>query len=650
MTAVLNRLDDGEVDAIDLFCGYGGSSQGMTKAGATLRLAANHAELPLECHAVNHPDVEHLQADLSSATDPRVMNRAGKMVTGRYMDPADLPRVTWLNASPSCKYHSLANAKKVYERGPQAALFDDGEPFDQVAYANSERSRVTMMCPLRYAAKHRPEIVTVENVVEAAKWGPARDGSTFRWWLQEWTNLGYEYEVLFLNSMFFPPCPQSRDRMYVVCWRKGNRRPDLRHTPRALCTSDRCQGRLVDAVQTWKHRKASWPLPRWGKYGTQYVYTCPECRAEVVPAAWPAYSAIDWSRLGIAIGDRPKHGMEPLAESTLERVRRGLQKFRNSPPVIVPLSYDPGGRPVTEPMRALTTQGDKALAVQGGVTPLRTNGTMRHPTEHLPTQVAGNVGQALAFTVKNNGGLDEAKYRAHHAGLPLGALTTQGGQSIATIGATMPVGGNDHERPGQTRAKALDDPLFTLTATQSFGLAHQPALVEMRGGGSKEAGQHPVTDPMHTVTAGGMHHALMSTLGGGFVKQNGAAGDTAWHDPVDPFGTITGRDSTGLMILPWLDQWRSEPTLVTDQMATIMTHLRHSLASIEVSGSPVDDDELMRVCFRMLDPDTELRRGMAFRDDYILLGNKTQMTAGLGNSVTPPVQEWIGERVMASLR
>lgn len=36
-----------------------------------------------------------------------------------------------------------------------------------------------------------------------------------------------------------------------------------------------------------------------------------------------------------------------------------------------------------------------------------------------------------------------------------------------------------------------------------------PSLIEMRGGASVQAGQHPVTESAHTVTAGGLHHGLV---------------------------------------------------------------------------------------------------------------------------------------------
>jgi DNA (cytosine-5)-methyltransferase 1 len=289
------------VDAIDVFCGFGGSSQGIHAAGAEVRVAANHNALAIECHARNFPGTDHRRADL---VDPE---------SGDYMDAADLPRARFAWFSPGCQHHSPANAEKLYERGRQAGLFDDDEDFDYAAYARSERSRVTMSCVLRYAERNRPELIVVENVVEVCHWGPGRDGTTFAWWKRTLEGLGYETECCFFNSQFFPPCPQSRDRIYVVAWRKGNRRPDLDHRPAAYCTSDACGGRHVNAVQAWKQPKKSWPLPRWGKYAAQYVYRCPDCGSEVFPVAWPALTAINWSNLGPMIGERAGRGMKPLS-------------------------------------------------------------------------------------------------------------------------------------------------------------------------------------------------------------------------------------------------------------------------------------------------------------------------------------------------
>ena len=666
MTAINFSKRGATVDAIDFFCGFGGSAQGIRAAGADITAAANHNELSLACHSANFKNVRHYRADL---VDPD---------SADYMDPADLPAARFAWFSPGCTHHSPANAKKLYQRGRQTTLFE--EDFDEVAYANSERSRVTMSCVLRYADRHKPEILVVENVVEVTLWGPGRDGSTFAWWKRTLANIGYEIECLFLNSQFFPPCPQSRDRIYIVCWKKNNPRPNLDYRPLAYCTSQRCGGRHVYAVQTWKKATKAWPLPKWGKYKRQYVYCCGDCRSQVEPAAWPAYTAINWSNLGPTLAERAELGMPELATATVDRMRRAFAKFGRTPPFIIPTKKVWGtDRPVTQPFTAQTTQQDKAL---------------------------------VSALIKNNGAPNEAKYRAFSPTNPLGALTTNPTQALATAvvpqrfnskpasphqnlptvttqqsdltlsSVVLPAAGNTYEGSGYTRARHIAQQLFTQHTTQAFAFASVPSLIEMRGGGSIQAGQHPVTETAHTVTAGGSHHGLVSTplllngqdndsvhtvtepaytvrANGGagrlispalFAKFNGGPSDTAWHPTTDPFNTVTARDTHGLMVLPWFDEFRADPVAVTKMLATLMPQIRYEVeSSPEIPLDQITEDDLMRSHFRMLEPDPELRRAMAFEDDYILLGNKTQKTSGLGNAVTPPVATWITARCLETL-
>lgn len=564
------------VDGIDLFCGFGGSSHGIATAGATLRVAANHNPHAVQVHAANFPDVDHHVADLQ---DPDA---------AAYIDPATLPPARFLWASPSCRFHSPANARKVYANGP--TLFDD--EFDHDLYARSERSRVTMLCPLRYAAHRHPEIVVIENVVEAAKWGPDRDGSTFQWWLREWEKIGYRWRALFLNSMFFPPTPQSRDRMYVVFWRQGNPTPDLDYRPAAYCISDRCGGRHVQAVQTWKRRTKAWPLLEWGKYGRQYTYRCPHCASDVDPLTWPAYSAIDWTNLGQRIGDRDR----PLAPKTIQRIRRGVAKFANTAPVIVPVAGDnPTPRHVTQPYPTVTTKVRRGVAI----VPNRLGGRGHHPTEPTPTQVAG--ANSIYLT----------------------AL------------------GHTYERPGYTRARHTTDTAYAVHSSEAFGLA---TLIPLRGTSpaALNAG-HSITNPAGTVSAGGGHHGLAL-----FMKQNAGADGTNPHPVTDPFLTITSRDTTALIVAPWIDQYRTDPAAITEVLATVTTHNRHALATI-TTGDP-DTVDIDQVHFRMLDPDREIRHVMAFPDTYRIFGSKAQQIAGLGNAVTPPVATWITHQALATLK
>lgn len=277
------------ITVTDMFCGAGGSSTGAVQAGADVALAINHWQRAIETHNTNHPTTTHVLTDITRA------------------DPWRYPSTTILLASPECTNHTLAKGKQRKGLG-LSTLFGENR-YDPA----EERSRCTMWDPLRWTERHHYEVVILENVVDARFW--------VMWdaWVLAWKNLGYELEMVYLNSMFAHPTPQSRDRLYVVAWKKGNRKPDLAIKPLASCFH--CQ-RDVNAIQSWKN-----PLKRAGKYRQQYVYCCPHCAREVTPHFYPAASAIDWTQPIQRINER-KH---PLKERTMERIGEGLKKFAGNP-------------------------------------------------------------------------------------------------------------------------------------------------------------------------------------------------------------------------------------------------------------------------------------------------------------------------------
>lgn len=323
----------------DQFCGAGGSSIGATAAGVELKLALNHWQLAIETHNTNFPQAAHDCTDIS-ACDPR-----------RY------PTTDILITSPECTNHSLAKGKR--RPTAQAGLFgaDIPDPAE-------ERSRATMWDVPRFAEYHRYNAIVVENVVDARQW------VTWEAWLHAMRLLGYEHQIVYFNSMFAIPTPQSRDRMYVVFWRKGNHAPDLDFHPRAWC--ERCR-QQVDSVQAWKR-----PGRRWGRYGAQYVYCCPQCGSEVQPHCTPAASAIDWSLPAPRIGDRNR----PLKKKTLDRIRAGLEKYGRADLLVG--MYSPGWtRPTSEPTGTITTQDHHALLVQLAY---GSGDRCRHTSQEMPTQ------------------------------------------------------------------------------------------------------------------------------------------------------------------------------------------------------------------------------------------------------------------------
>jgi DNA (cytosine-5)-methyltransferase 1 len=327
----------------DLFCGAGGSSIGATLAGGELVLGLNHWRRAIETHAENFPDAAHDCADVSALTTSQIR---------RYPD-ADV-----LLASPECTNHSLAKGAR--RRKPQAgSLFDDGPASDD----EQDRSRATMWDVCRFAEqkllKGNPyKAIVVENVVDAFRWGADDNGQLFAHWRAAIDSMGYRSEIVWLNSMFCWPTPQSRDRMYVVFWRQGVNRPNLVLEPPSWCPS--CE-RVVDGRQMWK--RPDRPLqgvkgqPVGARYGVQYLFGCPDCHAVVLPAVFPAATAIDFTIACPPIGERAR----PLAPNTRERIRRGLPKLFE--PFAIRLTHGGIPRPLTLPLVTLTQRHDIAMVI-----------------------------------------------------------------------------------------------------------------------------------------------------------------------------------------------------------------------------------------------------------------------------------------------
>lgn len=444
----------------DLFCGAGGSSTGAIQVpGVQVRVASNHWDLAVETHNTNHPDAAHICADLSQ------------------INPAYFPTTDILWASPECTNHSVARGKRRDTATPD--MFGDLLP-DEAA----ERSRATMWDVPRFTEHHRYQAVIVENVVDAANWLP------FDAWLAAMDSLGYDHSIVWLNSMHAHlagmGAPQSRDRMYVVFWRQGNRRPDLERVvrPDAVCP----QHGPVAAMQSFKRHDR---LP-WGRYRAQYVYRCPrvECRNQVVePLFRPASDIIDWSLEGTRIGDRSR----PLAAKTMARIQAGIDRYWS--PVAVPVEGRDGKQaaPVDAPLRTMTTRNETGLAVPCGGTWRTKATTLADP---LPTRTTTETdGIAVApFIAELRGGSSDARSTDD----PLSTVTASGNHhALCTTDAlTMTYYGNGGVRPA-------DEELSTVTTVEKHALI----MRNNRGGAEMST---PVSDPVRTVTTTG-HQSLLDS-------------------------------------------------------------------------------------------------------------------------------------------
>ena len=205
------------MNAVDLFAGAGGWSQGWREAtDCEPMVAVNHCAHAVRLHRLNHPGTEHFLEDVWSV-DPAAA------AAGR--------RVDWLHGSPDCTHFSRAKGGKPREqkiRGLAWVLVD---------WANSLR----------------PRFLSLENVAEFETWGPlnddgqpekARAGETFGEFVAALAGLGYAVDWRVLCAADFG-APTIRRRLFLVARRDGQpiRWPEPTHgegRPRPWRTAAEC--------------------------------------------------------------------------------------------------------------------------------------------------------------------------------------------------------------------------------------------------------------------------------------------------------------------------------------------------------------------------------------------------------------------------
>lgn len=591
----------------DLFCGGGGSSTGATQVpGVEIRMAANHWDLAVEVHNQNHPNADHAAVDLHDE------------------DPRYFPRTDILWASPECTKWSQASGGKYASVSTEANLLDllnpeliDEDPETAIV----QRSRLLMFDVLRFAEHHRYAAMVIENVVDIAR--NPKFSEAWDLWKKCLRNLGYDFRVVSLNSMHAQahgdPAPQSRDRLYVVCWLKGNTAPDIDKVMRPLAWCPACEA-VVESQQVWKNGRTV------GKYRSQYVYLHGACGTAVEPGFLPAAAAIDWTMSGKKIGDRTK----PLADKTRRRIAAGIAKYWS------PFHMESGGNQYDAADPKHKAFGDP-------------NGYYRAWSTHDVLRTLHTM-ESKALVVPLEG----------RAGDP---RTT--GQTLRTQTAR-------HADAFVMPPSSDEDPLNCLNASRHEadwangicprcpadaypGMDAPPFIAELRGGGSTA---RPVSQPVSTITASGNHHGLVVPAGG------------TWNDDArltsDPHRTMTTRETSGLL-MPYYGsgsgltgQPTSKPigTLTTvDRYALIQRHnsskgegvemvtpASQYLRTLTTTGhqsviTPGDikaaEAQVDDCLFRMLEPH-EVAAGMAFPADYIWGGTRRERVKLCGNAVTPP--------------
>jgi DNA (cytosine-5)-methyltransferase 1 len=166
---------------IDLFCGAGGASLGLVKAGWDLRLAVDAGPSCAQTHAANLPG-RFMLGDLREADGGTLMDMAGVAPGG-----LDL-----LFAGPPCQGFSIIGSRVVWD--------DRNNLYQEV---------------LRIASQLRPRCVVIENVPGLAT---LAGGAYLHAILEGLTAQGYQAACAELLAAQYG-APQMRWRLIIIGWR-----------------------------------------------------------------------------------------------------------------------------------------------------------------------------------------------------------------------------------------------------------------------------------------------------------------------------------------------------------------------------------------------------------------------------------------------
>lgn len=636
---------------VDNFAGGGGASTGIEMAiGRSVDIAINHDPNAVAMHTTNHPDTLHYCESVYEVR-PKVAT-AGRPVA-----------LAWF--SPDCRHFSKAKGAKPVEKAIRGLAW----------------------VVLRWGLDVKPRVMKLENVEEFKTWGPllagemrpdpARAGETFEAFIgMLTTGISADHPALAECCEFLNISLDSEEAArlvkglgYAVEYRELRAcdygAPTIR---KRFFMVMRCDGKPIVWPEA-THGDPKSPAVQAGKL-----------------APWrTAAECIDWSIAAPSIFGRKK----PLAENTLKRIARGIQRFvlDNPTPFIVKCNHTSTrsgydcfrGQSLNEPLQTITKKHGYAIAVPH-LTKFRTGATGQEVTEPVPTITAGTskrpggnghalgmVEAALTPFLAGNGGSEyQAKPRplekpahtilkqsracvvapviarqfgastGHRADEPSATITAGGGGKSQLVMPTLIQMGYGERAGQEPRVLQLDNPLGTVTAGGNKFATVSAFLAKHYGGNYQGAGVS-MDEPMHSVTTVDHHAAVTSHL----VKLRGTCRDGQRTDQPMPTitagGTHVGEVKT-MLAVDGYDEQRAQQAL----------EFLREYCGPDSTGLVTLDGVVYRIVdigMRMLQPH-ELYRAQGFPEWYIIDQDfrgvkyaKDKQVARCGNAVPPPFAE-----------
>lgn len=437
-------------------------------------------------------------------------------------------------ASPDCTSHSKAKGGKPREKG----------------------LRILPWAVYKHAKQILPEVILMENVEEIRKWGPLDEkgypikekaGEDYRKFIGAMKYLGYAFESRELVAADYG-APTTRKRWYAVFRRDG--------------------------------RPIQWPEPTHSKGGAGGL------------KPWvPVTEVLDLKDLGKSIFGRKK----PLAENTMRRIYRGLEKFvfRNPEPFIMKCyggNYRGAGTDIHSSLHTITATDHNAL-----VSPVLS-----------------------PYMLRNNAGKPGSRVEE-----PLLTITPGGHH-----GLIAPLLIQYHSETGkkEVRGQAVKDPIMTLDTSNRYGIVTGFLTKFYKSG----TGQR-MDEPLHTITTSPGHFGAVTVR---MVEKEALAG----------VGEEAAEKCTWVsrFIMEYYGQGTGQK--LTDPLHTIVSKDRFAL--ITVLGA---EYVILDIFLRMLKPE-ELKLAQGFPKDYIIDRDADwrpypikKQVARIGNSVVPLVAKALVE-------
>ena len=567
---------------VDNFAGGGGASTGIELAtGRPVTIAINHDPAAILMHRTNHPYTEHLQASVWDVDPVEVC--AGRPVG-----------LAWF--SPDCKHFSKAKGSALVDRNIRGLAW----------------------IVLRWAGTVRPRVIILENVEEFQTWGPVRkgkpikkkSGQTFRKWLAQLEALGYAVEYRELVAADYG-APTTRKRFVLVA---------------------RCDGKPI----IWPER-------------THAPKDSPEVKAGKLTPWRSAAEIIDWSVPMYSIFAskqeiKEKYGVNavrPLADNTLRRIIRGVDKFtiKSGKPFIVPTGYGerkgqaPRVHDIDNPLPTVVSTCKQNLAkpVIAPVTFSNTCNSVGSPADQ-PVHTVTSAGNQILSAAHLAQYHTEQTENVRGSGLQGPLPTVDGSNRHALVTAQLA------EFYGNGQPIDIESPMRTVTShdRECAVCAH---LDKYYAGGYSGAG-NSMDEPVTTITV----EPRQSLVAAHVVKFKG---QNLGQHPEEPLQTVTA--TVGQFAVCGVRIVRYAPGAEIGYWPQVRALLNR------YCGYSLADDEvlLLWVCgawhyirdisMRMLIP-RELYAAMGFPPDYIIDRDytgkaypKSEQVARCGNAVCPPM-------------